>query len=121
MNFPWMHVLLTALLAMLRTIGDTPARSLTALAQRLVGSEADMTTMVTPLVKEEPTPGAAVPPAAPGRVPKAQIINMALNGSGIRDTARVLKISPATVLNELKKSVVTEQCQPASARLDASG
>jgi transposase-like protein len=34
---------------------------------------------------------------------KAHIIDMALNGSGIRDTARVLKISPTTVINELKK------------------
>ena len=34
---------------------------------------------------------------------KDQIIDMAVNGSGIRDTARVLKISPATVINELKK------------------
>jgi insertion element IS1 protein InsB len=34
---------------------------------------------------------------------KAQIIDMALNGSGIRDTARVLKISTTTVINELKK------------------
>jgi insertion element IS1 protein InsB len=40
-----------------------------------------------------------------GRSPeiKAQIVDMALNGSGIRDTARVLKISTATVINELKK------------------
>jgi transposase-like protein len=40
-----------------------------------------------------------------GRCPaiKEQIVDMALNGSGIRDTARVLKISPTTVLNELKK------------------
>jgi insertion element IS1 protein InsB len=40
-----------------------------------------------------------------GRSPevKDQIIDMALNGSGIRDTARVLKISTATVINELKK------------------
>ncbi|WP_390631491.1 IS1-like element transposase [Leptothermofonsia sichuanensis] len=28
---------------------------------------------------------------------------MALNGSGIRKTARVLKISPTTVIEELKK------------------
>lgn len=28
---------------------------------------------------------------------------MAVNGSGIRDTARVLKISPTTVIEELKK------------------
>ena len=34
---------------------------------------------------------------------KQQIIEMALNGSGIRDTARVLEISPTTVINELKK------------------
>ena len=40
-----------------------------------------------------------------GRSPeiKEQIINMALNGSGIRDTARVLKISTTTVISELKK------------------
>src|SRR4051812_43107716 len=31
----WMHMLLPALLAALRTLGDAPARSLTALAQRL--------------------------------------------------------------------------------------
>jgi hypothetical protein len=30
----WIHVLLPALLAALRTLGDAPARSLTALAQR---------------------------------------------------------------------------------------
>jgi len=28
---------------------------------------------------------------------------MRLHGSGIRDTARVLKISPTTVINELRK------------------
>jgi transposase-like protein len=40
-----------------------------------------------------------------GRLPeiKEQIVDMALNGSGIRDTARVLKISPTTVISELKK------------------
>jgi transposase-like protein len=34
---------------------------------------------------------------------KQQISEMAVNGSGIRDTARVLKISPTTVIEELKK------------------
>jgi transposase-like protein len=34
---------------------------------------------------------------------KKQIIEMTLNGSGIRDISRVLKISPHTVINELKK------------------
>ena len=34
---------------------------------------------------------------------KQQICDMAMNGSGIRDTARVLHISPTTVIEELKK------------------
>jgi transposase-like protein len=38
---------------------------------------------------------------------KQSIIDMAMNGSGIRDTARVLQISPKTVMSELKKSAKT--------------
>lgn len=34
---------------------------------------------------------------------KKQIVNMAINGSGIRDTARVLSINKNTVINTLKK------------------
>jgi transposase-like protein len=34
---------------------------------------------------------------------KRQIIDLTLNGSGIRDTARVLSISTDTVIGELKK------------------
>ena len=35
---------------------------------------------------------------------KEKVVEMALNGSGIRDTARVLKISTSTVISELKKT-----------------
>jgi insertion element IS1 protein InsB len=44
-------------------------------------------------------------PAYKGRLPdiKQQVIDMSLNGSGVRDTARVLGISPTTVIHELKK------------------
>ena len=35
---------------------------------------------------------------------KQQIVDMALNGSGIRDTARVLHVSTSTVIKELKKN-----------------
>jgi hypothetical protein len=59
----WIHVLLPALLAALRTLGDAPARSLTALAQRLGVAEADAATGVVPL-EEEPAPVVAVPAAA---------------------------------------------------------
>jgi transposase-like protein len=38
---------------------------------------------------------------------KQQIVDMALNASGIRDTARVLHVSPTTVINELKKRRLT--------------
>src|SRR5713101_5717771 len=56
----WMHVLLPALLAALCALGDAPARSLTALAQRLGVSEAAAATVVTPLA-EAPTPAAVAP------------------------------------------------------------
>lgn len=36
---------------------------------------------------------------------QAQIVALALNGSGIRDTARVLRISTNTVLAHLKKKL----------------
>jgi transposase-like protein len=36
-------------------------------------------------------------------VVKEQIVEMALNASGIRDTARVLHVSTNTVMTELKK------------------
>jgi transposase-like protein len=35
---------------------------------------------------------------------KEQVVDMAINGSGIRDTARVLKINKNTVISTLKKS-----------------
>src|SRR2546426_9693375 len=60
----WIHVLLPALLAALRALGDAPARSLTALAQWLGASEADAATVVAPL-EEESAPVVAVPAAAP--------------------------------------------------------
>src|SRR5712664_4659118 len=56
----WIHVFLPALLAALRILGDAPARSLTALAQRLGVSEADAATVVAPL-EEEPVPLAPAP------------------------------------------------------------
>jgi transposase-like protein len=35
---------------------------------------------------------------------KEQIVDMAMHASGIRDTARVLHVSPTTVIKELKKT-----------------
>ena len=49
-----------------------------------------------------------------GRVPeiRRQVVDLALNGSGIRDTARVLRISPTTVIAMLKKSPRASIRQP---------
>ncbi len=46
------------------------------------------------------------PLAYPGRnrEVKQQITEMTLNGSGVRDIARVLRVSTSTVIRELKKT-----------------
>jgi len=60
------HVLLPALLAALRTLGDAPARSLTALAQRLSVSEVDAATVIGSLAEE----------SAPVTTPEAPLLPM---------------------------------------------
>src|SRR5437870_318506 len=64
----WIHTLLPVLLAALRTLGDVPARSLAALAQRLGVSEADAATVVGSL-EEEPAPVVVAPVAASPLLP----------------------------------------------------
>src|SRR3989441_5115376 len=59
----WIHVLLPALLAALRALGAAPARSLTALAQRLGVSVAEAAPVGAPRA-EEAAPVAAVPATA---------------------------------------------------------
>ena len=50
-----------------------------------------------------------------GRVPEVrrQVVDMAITGSGIRDTARVLRISPTTVIAVLKKVASLQHANPA--------
>ena len=84
----WMHVLLPALLAALRALGDAPARSLTALAQRLGVAEADAATVGTPQA-EEATPVVAVPTAAPA----APLVPMTAP-SGASSAPRTLRNRP---------------------------
>ena len=49
-----------------------------------------------------------------GRLPtvKRQMVDMTLNGSGIRDTARVLGVSPMTVMSTRKKSASASLGEP---------
>jgi InsA C-terminal domain len=50
-----------------------------------------------------------------GRLPevKRPVVDMALNGSGIRDTARVPGVSPTTVISTLKKAQALQPVNPA--------
>jgi hypothetical protein len=82
----WIHVLLPALLAALRALGDAPARSLTALAQRLGVSETDVATVVAPL--EE---ASAPVVARPGAVPASPLLPMTGRNGG--------SSAPKTLLN----------------------
>jgi transposase-like protein len=52
-------------------------------------------------------------PSYPGRLPeiKQRIVDMSLNGSGVRDISRVLHVSTRTVIGELKKSPSTASRQ----------
>jgi transposase-like protein len=60
--------------------------------------------------------------AYPGqsRQVKQQIVDMALNGSGVRDTARVLHVSPSTVIRELKKRTYTPASQSSGVKATES-
>ena len=57
-----------------------------------------------------------------GRLPeiRRQVVDMALNGSGVRDTARVLRISPTTVIAIVKKSRRAATRQPRDGTLSSS-
>jgi Helix-turn-helix of DDE superfamily endonuclease len=85
----WIHVLLPALLAALRALGDAPTRSLATLAQRLGVAEAAAATMLIPLAAE-PAPVAATP-SAPAAGSDAPLLPM----TGRNDASS----APRTLLN----------------------
>ena len=70
----WIHVLLPALLVALRALGDAPARSLTALAERLGVTVSEAAAVVTPL-EEADTPAipAVVTPLPDAPAPEAEV------------------------------------------------
>jgi hypothetical protein len=101
----WIHVLLPVLLTALRTLGDAPARSLTALAQRLGVSVADAATVVGTL-EEEPTPVVG----APGVTPAAPLLPMTgRNGASS---------APKTLLN--RKRVIAARRKTTPSKMSCS-
>lgn len=90
----WIHVLLPALQAALRTLGDSPARSLSALAQRLGVSEAEAASVVASL--EEASPPVAPTSSAPAAGQASPLLPM----TAPRDASS----APKTLLN--RRSVI---------------
>ncbi len=76
----WIHGLLVVLQATLRTLGDTPSRSLAQLARRMGVAEADAAALVGPT--EGPPTAADPPAAAPAAAPASPLLGtMAPNGA----------------------------------------
>ena len=105
----WIHVLLPALLAALRTLGDAPTRSLTALAQRLGVSEATVDAMVTPLA-DEPAPVAVAPAAAPAVTPASPLLPMTGRNGALS--------APKTLLN--RKRVIAARKRTTPSKMSCS-
>src|SRR3954454_2132378 len=94
----WIHVLLPALLAALRTLGDAPARSLAALAQRLGVSDGALG--VAPL--EDPASGAC-PAAAPVAGQAAALLRM--TGRNGASSAPRTRLNRRSVTAARKKTI----------------
>ena len=92
----WIHVLLPVLLTALRTLGDAPTRSLTALAQRLGVTVREAAAVLTPL--EE----VGAPADAPTRAPAAPLLpTTARNGAS---SAPKTRLNRKTVIAARKKT-----------------
>jgi hypothetical protein len=76
----WIHVLLVVLRATLRTLGDAPTRSLTALAQRLGVAEAEAAALMVPTEGASTT--SDLPAATPAPVSASPLlVTMGPNGA----------------------------------------
>jgi hypothetical protein len=102
----WIHVLLVVLQTTLRTLGDAPTRSLTALAQRIGVAEVDAAAMVVPT--EELLTPAASPPVAPTSVPVSPLLaRMAPNGTS---SAPRIRLSRRAVIVARKNAPQSKTC-----------
>ena len=83
---PWIHVWLVVLQATRRTLGETPARSLTELAKRIGAAEAEATALVVP--PEQPPTAAPTAPLVGTMAP-----NGASNAPRIRRSRRAVIVA----------------------------
>ncbi len=101
----WIHVLLVILRATLRTLGDAPARSLTALAQRLGMAEAEAAAMVAPTEESSPMfDPSTVPVLAP-----ASPLSATMGPSGASSAPRI-RLSKRAVIAARKGATPSKTC-----------
>jgi hypothetical protein len=101
----WIHVLLVILRATLRTLGDAPTRSLTALAQRLGVAEAEAAAMVAPTEESSPMSDAStVPVPAP-----ASPLSATMGPSGASSAPRI-RLSKRAVIAARKSATPSTTC-----------
>ena len=101
----WVHVPLVVLRATLRTLGDAPTRSLTALAQRLGVAEADAAAMVEPMAESPPM---ADPSTAPVLAPVSPLSAM-MGPSGASSAPRT-RLSRRAVIVARKNAIRSKTC-----------
>ena len=100
----WMHALLVVLRATLRTLGDAPTRSLTALAQRLGVAEAEAAAMVEPTEGSPPSD----PPTAAVSTPASPLsATTAPNGAS---SAPRIRLSRRAVIAARKSAIPSKTC-----------
>jgi hypothetical protein len=101
----WIHVLLVILRATLRTLGDAPTRSLTALAQRLGMAEAEAAAMVAPTEESSPMfDPSTVPVLAP-----ASPLSATMGPSGASSAPRI-RLSKRAVIAARKGATPSKTC-----------
>jgi Helix-turn-helix of DDE superfamily endonuclease len=96
----WIHVLLVVLRATLRTLGDAPTRSLTALAQRLGVAEAEAAAMVAPTEESAPTSDLSTAPA----LAPASPLSATTGPSGASSAPRI-RLSKRAVIAARKSAI----------------
>jgi hypothetical protein len=96
----WIHVLLVVLRAALRTLGDTPTRSVAELAMRRGVAEADAAALVE--APEESPPGGDRPAAAGSREASPLLGTMAPNGAS---SAPSIQLSRRAVIAARKSAI----------------
>jgi hypothetical protein len=95
----WIHVLLGVLQATLRALGDTPSRSLQALAQRIGVTEAEAAALIVPTA--EPVPPARLPTVAP--TPAAPSPLLATMGPHGASRAPRIRLSTSAIIAARKR------------------